>query len=342
MYYVFLFFFLISFNYANSDNLHFADNHGPISIMGDHMHKKGEMMMSYRFVNMKMNDVLNGTKNLSESQVMSSPNGASDNSGTYMNSPISMKMDMHMFGIMYAPIDNLTLMLMSGFMEKEMRQKRMAMAGGANFDVNSSGIGDTRISGMINLHKDQNMKAHIGFGLSFPTGSIDKRDVTPASSNARLGYGMQNGSGTYDPFVFINNVNNFGRVKIGEQIYFKKPLSGKNSKNYQHGDIFDSSIWASYRWLNNVSSSLKINYNYKGKMDGYDNEMNARMSPAMDARNQGHQKVNLSFGLNFVNHNKFLENHRIGFELILPIHQRLRGIQMSDSFKTIMGWQYSF
>ena len=36
-------------------------------------------------------------------------------------------------------------------------------------------------------------------------------------------------------------------------------------------------------------------------MEGFDNEMNKRMSPAMDSKNQGLNKVNLGLGLNFVN-----------------------------------------
>ena len=37
----------ISF-FINADEIQLADSHGPISIMGDHMHKKGELMFSYR------------------------------------------------------------------------------------------------------------------------------------------------------------------------------------------------------------------------------------------------------------------------------------------------------
>ena len=30
------------------------DGHAPISVMGDHLHKKGEFMLSYRFMQMRM------------------------------------------------------------------------------------------------------------------------------------------------------------------------------------------------------------------------------------------------------------------------------------------------
>ena len=89
---------------------------------------------------------------------------------------------------------------MGGYFEKEMTQQRMPMAGSGKFDINSSGIGDTKISGLIDIFNNYTFKTHIGIGLSFPTGSIDKRDITPVSSNSRLGYSMQNGSGSFDPF----------------------------------------------------------------------------------------------------------------------------------------------
>ena len=53
------------------------------------------------------------------------------------------------------------------------------------------------------------LQKHKNLETELSTGSIDKRDNTPASQNARLGYSMQNGSGTYDTFFFINNVNSF-------------------------------------------------------------------------------------------------------------------------------------
>ena len=122
------------YSYAFSDGLAMPDHHGPISVMGDHTHNKGEYMFSYRIMNMRMNSIFNGNKIMSIDSVMSSPNGASDNSGTYMNAPKSMNMDMHMFGMMFAPSDKVTLTLMSSYLEKEMTQQRMLMAGGSKFD----------------------------------------------------------------------------------------------------------------------------------------------------------------------------------------------------------------
>ena len=342
MFLIFVTLFLSVFINIYADELHISDSHGPISIMGEHMHKEDEVMFSYRFSNMRMHDLLNGEKKVALREAMNPPNSASDNSGTYMNSPVEMRMDMHMFGAMYAPNNNLTLMLMTNYVEKEMTQERMPMSGSSRFDVNSSGIGDVRVSGLIKILQDNHQNMILGFGLSIPTGSIDKRDVTPTSSNARLGYAMQNGTGTLDPFIFVNNVNNLGKFKISEQILFKTNFSKHNSKGYHYGNFIDFKSWVSYRWLKNLSTSLKINYKYQEKMFGSDNEMNKRMSPAMDSRNQGYNKLELGFGLNFINHKEFMKNNRLGIEFTFPVYQNLRGIQMSDSLNSIIGWQYSF
>ena len=69
-------------------------------------------------------------------------------------------------------------MLMTNYVEKEMTQERMPMSGGSRFDVNSSGIGDVRISGLIKILQDNHQNMILGMRLSIPTGSIDRRDVT--------------------------------------------------------------------------------------------------------------------------------------------------------------------
>ena len=301
----------------NADEIQFADSHGPITVMGDHLHKKNELMFSLRFSKMNMDGMLSGNNVISANSVMSAPNGASDGSGTYMNSPISMKMNMFMFGAMYAPTDNLTLMAMSSFNQKEMISQRMRMRGGSRFNVNSSGVGDTRISALLRFLENEFVKINFAFGLSFPTGGIDERDATPTSLNSRLGYKMQ-------------------------QFQIKRPISGDNSNGYRYGTSIDTSIWLSYRWKKNFSTSLKINFDYLGNIDGEDDQMNKRMSPVMDSKNIGHQKLNLGFGFNYVNAFDYLKNNRLAFELILPLHQRVRGIQMANEYKIMIGWQNSF
>ena len=332
--------FSINFKNLSAHEKILADSHGPISIMGDHVHKKNEYMFSYRLMKMEMKNLFQGNNKISKVNAMSSPNGASNSSGTYMNAPDSMSMEMHMFGAMYAPSDYITLMLMGSYHNKEMTIQRMPMAGGRKFDVNSSGFGDMRLTFLSKIQDTQKWKNHVGFGMSIPTGDINKRDVTPMSSDARLGYAMQNGTGTYDAFFLINNLNEIGKFKVGEQFFFKLPVSGKNDYGYKYGKDFGLNLWVSYRFFQYLSGSLKINYQYKGEMEGFDNEMNKRMSAAMDSKNQGFNKVNLGLGFNFVNNSDYFKNNRIALELLVPIYRDYKGIQMADSFSFVLGWQY--
>ena len=47
---------IVSINFTNlsAHEKIFADSHGPISIMGEHIHKKNEYMFSYRLMKMEM------------------------------------------------------------------------------------------------------------------------------------------------------------------------------------------------------------------------------------------------------------------------------------------------
>ena len=224
--------------------------------------------------------------------------------------------------------------------QKEMTQNRMPMAGGSLFDVNSSGFGDIRATFLFKVYKSKKWKNHSGIGFSFPTGSTNERDDTPMANNAVLGYGMQNGTGTYDTYFLFNNVNEIGKFKIGEQFYFKIPISGKNNHGYKYGKDIDVNFWVSYRFLDFLSSSFKINFEFKDKMIGSDNRMTRRMSPVTDSYNHGYQKVNLGFGFNLLNKSKYFRHHRISFEFIVPVYQNYRGIQMSEDFRLILGWQF--
>ncbi len=106
-----------------------------------------------------------------------------------------MKMHMHMLGAMYAPSDAVTLMVMAPFKNLD-----MDMANGNTME--SSGLGDVKVSGLIPIWENDRRRIHLTAGISYPTGSIKEtgamsmRGAMPM--NMRLGYPMQLGSGTFD------------------------------------------------------------------------------------------------------------------------------------------------
>ncbi|MCA1778117.1 MAG: hypothetical protein LC637_01670, partial [Xanthomonadaceae bacterium] len=135
------------------------DSHAPISVMGEHIHKKGEWMLSYRFMRMDMSGNRSGTDSISPEQIATTvPNrffGRPGQPPTLRVVPTEMTMDMHMFGFMYAPADWVTMMVMGNYIEKEM--DHITFAGGmgtqrlGTFTTRSSGLGDSSISALVRL-----------------------------------------------------------------------------------------------------------------------------------------------------------------------------------------------
>jgi hypothetical protein len=71
------------------------DGHAPIGMMADHTHHAGGFMLTYKYMYMSMDGMRNGTHGVSSQQVLDQ----------FMVTPTDMDMQMHMFGIMYAPTD---------------------------------------------------------------------------------------------------------------------------------------------------------------------------------------------------------------------------------------------
>jgi hypothetical protein len=136
------------------------DGHAPISVMGDHLHKKGEFMLSYRFMQMKMEGNLSSSESISNVDIYQN----------YMVAPQAMHMKMHMLGFMFAPSNKLTLLLMVNYLNNDMD---LITKMGVAFTTKSSGLSDLKLGGLLKLWNKNKQTLHANFGLSIPTGNID-------------------------------------------------------------------------------------------------------------------------------------------------------------------------
>ena len=107
---------------------HRPDAYAPIGVMGDHLHHKNGFMVSVRYMTMDMEGNINGSSEASNMEIFQD----------YMVAPQSMTMDMIMVGVMYAPSDKLTLMLMQNFIRNDMALSNMM---GMRFSTESNGMG---------------------------------------------------------------------------------------------------------------------------------------------------------------------------------------------------------
>ncbi|MEO1204574.1 MAG: transporter, partial [Pseudomonadota bacterium] len=190
---------------ASADTPTRADSHAPIGVMADHYHKKGEWMLSYRNMFMTMEGNLAGSSSISSDEIVTTvPNRFFGNPGqppTLRIVPEEMTMQMHMLGMMYAPSDSVTLMVMLNYLSNEMDhttyQGGMGTTVLGEFRTETSGFADSSVSALVRLLERDNVRLHAILGVSVPLGDVDETDdiLTPMGMRptVRVPYPMQLG-----------------------------------------------------------------------------------------------------------------------------------------------------
>jgi hypothetical protein len=305
-----------------------ADSHAPIGVMGDHTHKKGEWMASYRFMSMAMGANYSGSTKVTPAQIHAN----------FMISPVSMDMDMHMLGVMYAPSDKLTLMAMINSLDISMDH---LVRNGVTFTTAANGIGDTMVGGLWTIHQSMSDHVHLNLGVSLPTGDIDVRDATPLGANTLLPYPMRLGSGTFDLKPGITWNHHEDQWSFGAQAIATIRLD-ENNRNYTLGDRFDLSAWIAHPMGENFSVSARVSYANWGDIDGADSGLNPMMVPTARTDLRGGSEFSGLLGLNYSITSGALTGNRIALEYGKMLDRDLDGPQLgTDDFFTL-GWQYAF
>ena len=331
-----------------------ADGHAPIGVMGDHMHKAGEFMLSYRTMYMDMAGTRIGTDSVSpEDIVQNVPNrffGQPMQPPTLRVVPTEMPMQMHMFGAMYAPTDWLTLMGMVNYIDKSMDhitfQGGMGTTRLGTFTTESKGFGDTSLTALIRVlqqtRPDGKDHIHLNLGLSLPTGSITERDdiLTPmgGTPTVRLPYSMQLGSGTLDLLPGITYNGRDGDLSWGAQYRATLRLEDENDEGYRRGHVHQTTAWLAYQWAPWISTSVRAAGRTEGRIQGIDSQIAAPVQTA-DPDNYGGERVDLFAGVNLVGQTGDLRGHRLAFEVGAPVYQDLNGPQMETDWTLTVGWQ---
>src|SRR5690606_21274737 len=229
-----------------------ATDHAPIGVMADHTHNKGEWMLGYRYMRSEMGGMRLDGDAISPEQVAVIANPYAP-PATLRTVPLSGAMDMHMFGVMWAPSDRLTLMASGNYAERNMRSVVFAGPAGttrlAETTGSSNGFGGIRLSTLWDLRSSDTSRLVLAVGAPVPTGSIDKtaRMLTPMNTTMEMvmPYGMQMGSGTVDPFASLTWAAEAGRVSWGAQGRATLRLYD-NDRDYRLGDEAAVTAWAGY------------------------------------------------------------------------------------------------
>lgn len=308
-----------------------ADDHAPAGVMYDHMHKAGDVMIGLRLSRDWYDGAMrSGAEALTDTQL------AAAGYGTGVQ---SMRMDMAMLDLMWAPSDTLTLMVMPQYMKMEMVMRGLPSTGGGHgghggghammpgetHAHSHEGWGDTIVSGLIRLKRGKAANIHATLGVSIPTGSVDARNA----NGTFLHYGMQTGSGTWDMLPSLTATGSAGRFGWGGQAAYVWRAENRNDSGYRLGDRFTGTAWGSYRFADGASVSLRGLYTHEGAIKGHYNGAHNHSSPPDLQPNYGGDRLELGFGLNLVATGGPLKGIRIGAEYLVPVHEKVNGIQLA-------------
>ncbi len=328
-----LFLFFVSVVLADTSEEH-QDCPAPISVVGNHVHTSGELMFSYRFMAMDMQGLQSGTDAVETADVLID----------FMMAPTAMDMKMHMFGVMFAPHDKITLMVMTNYQQRrmEMEGTHQQAAGHHNHSVgthemSSAGIGDVKLDLLLTLWKRHNFAFLGNVGISFPTGSIAQQ----TEDGSILPYPMQLGSGSFEARPSITVFGTHGNWSYGGQMHGVFPLQ-TNSSEYRHGNSVSATTWGARRISNWLSLSGRLLFSHKGSITGKHPDLDLNRSPSHRPDFQGFNRLDVAISSNLIVPTGTLTGQRLAIEFILPVYQNLTGTQLKNTWKLVLGWQYAF
>jgi hypothetical protein len=309
-----------------------ADEHGPAGMMGEHIHRGGEIMVGVSW----MHDSYSGTNRSGTGKIADM---AIAQAGFTARTK-RMTMDMVMLHLMWAPSDRITFTVMPSWMRMEMTMlgvgmpmdgehdamatSHHALAPGETMTHSVSGIGDTEVGALVSLSRKPSFTAHAGLAVSIPTGSVSRRNA----SGTFVHYGMQPGSGTWDVIPSLTLGGGSENWRWGAQARYRHRAEDRNKSGFRFGHRFDSSVWLTRPLSPAAAITARLAYRDEGTIKGHYTGSHNHTSPPDRQANYGGQLLEAGLGGNLIVGGKW----RLGAEATLPLHQDVNGIQAPKKF----------
>ena len=291
----------------------------PVGVLGSHIHSKGEWMVGYRYMHMQMGE-----------------EDDAQNEG-FMVLPTNMQMGMHMAEVMYGVTNNLTAMLMLSYKRLSMdHQTRM----GERFTTTSEGVGDIGIIAHYALRRSLRNYLVALAGVSVPTGSINRRDATPAGPDQALPYPMQLGSGTPDLVTGLTYIHQRTAWSWGAHGDSRVRL-GRNENQYRFGNTYHLNAWISRRVTQWFAPTLGVDGHLTEDVRGADPRLNPNMVPTADPTRQSDAHLSLAPMLNFHIPRGSLKDHRLTLRGVFPIYHSPGGAPLETKWHVTIAWQWT-
>jgi hypothetical protein len=305
------------------------------NVLGGHTHPAGEIMFGYTYMHMHMSGLYQGTREISPAEAFAEG---------FSTVHTEMEMDMHMFDVMYAPTERLTLMAMLPYKTESMLHLRND---NTRFSQSADGIGDLEVMALYTIFGDIRKGGHrlvLNAGISFPTGSINVTDHAggnPSLPLVLLEYPMQFGSGTLDLMPGLTYLGDSGRWSWGAQT-LETVRFGRNYHGYRFGNQYRVSAWGAYGLTDWFAPSLRLEGNWLEDIQGSDRGLATNPTPEARPDLRGVHRLDLLFGINFYVPKGPLKGGRLMVEGGIPVYQDLDGPQLGTAWILSVGCSYAF
>lgn len=315
----------------------------PAGIMIGHPHPKGVWMLSYRFMFMNMNDLLENGIRVDQRQIFNS----------YLMAPSEMQMQMHMLMIMYGISARFSVMAMANYQAQAMHMDMFSSVDHSHVDpdgqhnhdgmhASTHGLSDTKLTFIFKALERTEHRILASIGFSIPTGIISKTgDSNSMFPGLRQAYMMQNGTGTVDIQPGITYLLDQKKWSVGFQAFYTiRPY--KNKYLYRYGNELELNVWLARQLGSSFSASLRSLNLVSGAISGADPGLYVFSEPATNPVNYGGFKSALLAGLNLHIPQSFLPSQKIGLEAGRCLFQRGKGIQLASRWNININWTLTF
>lgn len=317
-----------------------ADKHAPASLMGDHVHAPGDVMVEYKYMNMYMNGNRAGTTRLGDSEAILW--GATSNPVTNRGaSPTEMTMEMHMLHLMYGYDENVTLytmIMMPSITMDHLRGPMNPGGPGTPFTTHNSGFGDTTFGALVKLWSDDDDDVILNLAGSVPTGRLFRTTTIPTAGALvqPLPYPMRLGSGTFNARPGLTWKHYYDLGSFGTQLQTDLPI-GRNYRDYAVSDEFRLNNWFSFLLLENLATTVRLENLWRTNFDGADPMTPDGVISTNVESFRGGYSLNLGLGTSVL-----LSGHLLNIEFVPTLHQELNGIQLETDWSMAASWSKSF
>ncbi|SEH07095.1 hypothetical protein [Candidatus Venteria ishoeyi] len=313
--------------------------------------EKGQGVAGINYQHYEFKGLLQGRDAVSAATVVTSaPNRFFGNPGqppTLRVVPKKAKADVIFPYANFSINDKIALVALAPLVSKKTTMETFAGGMGSNSlgtkTVSSKGLGDIKFGSIFRAYNSKGNKHNVIIDtvLSAPTGSIKEEDVqlTPANTRkkARLAYGMQLGSGTWDALLGVAYWGKQKQWGWGAQYLATLPLESKNSQGWRYGNKHEVTAWLTYEWQPRLAGSVRLRGETQDTIQGIDPKI---YGPGLGANpeNYGGEKIELSIGINWM----VATANNISLEFSKPVYQDRNGVQADHDYSLFFSWRSGF